>query len=97
SNKQIQPSDNQQQKESYTAAKEQPKLPNQSTSNQYNPGNNQQWDNEVDKNDCATSEQQYKEEQLDKGTTEDNNHKSNKALTSDETAKIGRTSCRKRR
>ncbi|KKD22273.1 MULTISPECIES: metallophosphoesterase family protein [Staphylococcus] len=86
SNKQIQPSDNQQQKESYTAAKEQPKLPNQSTSNQYNPGNNQQWDNEVDKNDCATSEQQYKEEQLDKGTTEDNNHKSNKALTSDETA-----------
>src|SRR5699024_5203845 len=50
SNKQIQPSDNQQKKESYTAAKEQPKLPNQSTSNQYNPGNNQQWDNEVKKN-----------------------------------------------
>jgi len=85
SNKQIQPSDNQQQKESYTAAKEQPKLPSQSTSNQYNPGNNQQWENEADKTDAAASEQQYKEEQLDKGTTEDN-HKSNKSLTSDETA-----------
>ncbi|MEX5680638.1 metallophosphoesterase [Staphylococcus cohnii species complex 1663] len=85
SNKHIQPSDNQQQKESYTAAKEQPKLPNQSTSNQYNPGNKQQWENEADKTDGATSEQQYKEEQLDKGTTEDK-HKSNKALTSDETA-----------
>ena len=85
SNKQIQPSDNQQQKESYTAAKEQPKLPNQSTSNQYNPGNNQQWENEADKTDDATSEQQPKEEQLDKGTTEDK-HKSNKSLTSDETA-----------
>src|SRR5699024_8786223 len=85
SNKQIQPSDNQQQKESYTAAKEQPKLPSQSTSNQYNPGNNQQWENEADKTDDATLEQQYKEEQLDKGTTEDN-HKSNKSLTSDETA-----------
>lgn len=85
SNKQIQPSDNQQQKESYTAAKEQPKLPSQSTSNQYNPGNNQQWENEADKTDDATSEQQYKEEQLDKGTTEDN-HKSNKSLTSDEAA-----------
>ena len=69
SNKQIQPSDNQQQKESYTAAKEQPKLPSQSTSNQYNPGNNQQWENEADKTDAAASEQQYKEEQLDKGTT----------------------------
>src|SRR5699024_6798973 len=85
SNKHIQPSDNQQQKESYTAAKEQPKLPNQSTSNQYNPGNKQQWENEADKTDGATSEQQYKEEQLNKGTKEDK-HKSNKALTSDETA-----------
>ena len=85
SNKHIQPSDNQEQKESYTAAKEQPKLPSQSTSNQYNPGNNQQWENEADKTDDATLEQQYKEEQLDKGTTEDN-HKSNKSLTSDETA-----------
>ncbi|MGY3479734.1 metallophosphoesterase [Staphylococcus cohnii] len=85
SNKHIQPSDNQEQKESYTAAKEQPKLPNQSTSNQYNPGNNQQWENEADKTDDATSEQQYKEEQLDKGTTEDN-HKANKSLTSDEAA-----------
>lgn len=86
SNKHIQPSDNQQQKESYATAKEQPKLPNQSTSNQYNPGNNQQWGNEADKTDEATSEQQPKEEQLDKETTEDNNHKSNKALTSDEAA-----------
>lgn len=85
SNKHIQPSDNQEQKEPYTAAKEQPKLPSQSTSNQYNPGNKQQWENEADKTDDATSEQQYKEEQLDKGTTEDN-HKSNKSLTSDETA-----------
>lgn len=85
SNKHIQPSDNQQQKESYTAAKEQPKLPNQSISNQYNPGNKQQWEKEVDKADDATSEQQYKEEQLDKGTTEDN-HKANKSLTSDEDA-----------
>ncbi|MFL1422152.1 metallophosphoesterase [Staphylococcus ureilyticus] len=85
SNKHIQPSDNQEQKESYTAAKEQPKLPNQSTSNQYNPGNNQQWENEADKTDGATSEQQPKEEQLDKGTTEDN-HKTNKSLTSDEAA-----------
>lgn len=85
SNKHIQPSDNQQQKESYTAAKEQPKLPNQSTSNQYNPGNKQQWENEADKTDGATSEQQYKEEQLNQGITEDN-HKSNKALTSDEAA-----------
>lgn len=86
SNKHIQPSDNQEQKESYTAAKEQPKLPNQSTSNQYNPGNKQHWENEADKTDEATSEQQPKEEQLDKETTEDNNHKSNKALTSDEAA-----------
>ncbi|MGI2278252.1 metallophosphoesterase [Staphylococcus cohnii] len=85
SNKHIQSSDNQQQKESYTAAKEQPKLPNQSTSNQYNPGNNQHWENEAGKTDDATSEQQPKEEQLDKGTTEDN-HKSNKSLPSDETA-----------
>ncbi|MFH4877614.1 metallophosphoesterase [Staphylococcus cohnii] len=85
SNKHIQPSDNQQQKESYTAAKEQPKLPNQSTSNQYNPRNKQQWENEADKTDGATSEQQYKEEQLNQGITEDN-HKSNKALTSDEAA-----------
>lgn len=85
SNKHIQPSDNQEQKESYTAAKEQPKLPNQSTSNQYNPGNKQQWKNEGDKTDDATSEQQPKEEQLGKGTTEDK-HKSNKALTSDEAA-----------
>ncbi|UXS60093.1 purple acid phosphatase family protein [Staphylococcus ureilyticus] len=85
SNKHIQPSNNQGQKESYTAAKEQPKLPNQSTSNQYNPGNKQHWENEADKTDEATSEQQYKEEELDKGTTEDN-HKSNKSLTSDETA-----------
>ncbi|WP_426456811.1 metallophosphoesterase [Staphylococcus cohnii] len=83
SNKHIQPSDNQQQKESYTAAKEQPRLPSQSTSNQYNPGNNQQWENEAGKTDEATSEQQPKEEQLDKETTEDN-HKSNKSLTSDE-------------
>ena len=85
SNKHIQPSGNQQQKESYTAAIEQPKLPNQSTSNQYNPGNKQHWENEAAKTDDATSEQQPKEEQLDKGTTEDN-HKSNKALTSDEAA-----------
>ncbi|WP_210137676.1 metallophosphoesterase [Staphylococcus sp. GDH8C109P] len=85
SNKHIQPSDNQQQKESYTAAKEQPKLPNQSISNQYNPGNKQQWENEAAKTEEAISEQQPKEEQLDKGTTEDN-HKSNKSLTSDETA-----------
>ncbi|RIL80757.1 N-acetylmuramoyl-L-alanine amidase [Staphylococcus cohnii] len=85
SNKHIQSSDNQQQKESYTAAKQQPKLPNQSTSNQYNPGNNQHWENEAGKTDDATSEQQPKEEQLDKGTTEDN-HKSNKSLPSDETA-----------
>lgn len=85
SNKHIQPSDNQQQKEPYTTAKEQPKLPSQSTSNHYNPGNKQHWENEADKTDDATSEQQYKEEQLDKGTTEDN-HKSNKSLTSDETA-----------
>ncbi|MCE5033356.1 metallophosphoesterase [Staphylococcus cohnii] len=85
SNKHIQSSDNQQQKESYTAAKEQPKLPNHSTSNQYNPGNNQHWENEAGKTDDATSEQQPKEEQLDKGTIEDN-HKSNKSLPSDETA-----------
>ncbi|PTF19048.1 metallophosphoesterase [Staphylococcus cohnii] len=90
SNKHIQPSDNQQQKELYTAAKEQPKLPNQSTSNQYNPGNNQHWENEAGKTDDATSEQQPKEEQLDKGTTEDN-HKSNKSLPSDEAATIKNT------
>ncbi|MDV3053169.1 hypothetical protein NLV77_002112 [Staphylococcus ureilyticus] len=84
SNKHIQPSDNQQQTESYTAAKVQPKLPSQSTSNQYNPGNNQQWENEADKIEDTTLEQQIKQEKLDKGTTEDN-HKSNKALTSDET------------
>src|SRR5699024_5148458 len=90
SNKHIQSSDNQQQKESYTAAKEQPKLPNQSTSNQYNPGNNQHWENEAGKTDDATSEQQPKEEQLDKGTTEDN-HKSNKSLPSDEAATIKNT------
>lgn len=85
SNKHIQPSENQQQKESYVAAKEQPKLPSQSTSNQYNPGNKQQWENEADKTEDATSEQQIKQEQLDKGATEDH-HKSNKSLTSDETA-----------
>ncbi|MBZ8173790.1 N-acetylmuramoyl-L-alanine amidase [Staphylococcus cohnii] len=85
SNKHIQPSDNQEQKESYTVAKEQPKLPNQSTSNQYNPGNKQHWENEADKTDEATSDQQIKQEKLDKRTTEDN-HKSNKALTSDEAA-----------
>ncbi|RIL87124.1 N-acetylmuramoyl-L-alanine amidase [Staphylococcus cohnii] len=90
SNKHIQPSDNQQQKELYTAEKEQPKLPNQSTSNQYNPGNNQHWENEAGKTDDATSEQQPKEEQLDKGTTEDN-HKSNKSLPSDEAATIKNT------
>lgn len=89
-NKNIKSSDNQQQKESYTAAKEQPKLPNQSTSNQYNPGNKQQWENEADKTDEATSEQQPKEEQLDKGATEDN-HKANKSLTSDEAATIKST------
>ncbi|WP_210123592.1 metallophosphoesterase [Staphylococcus sp. GDX8P106P-2] len=90
SNKHIQSSDNQQQKESYIAAKEQLKLPNQSTSNQYNPGNNQHWENEAGKTDDATSEQQPKEEQLDKGTTEDN-HKSNKSLPSDEAATIKNT------
>lgn len=84
-NKNIKSSDNQQQTESYTAAKEQPKLPNQSTSNQYNPGNKQQWENEANKTEEATSKQQPKEEQLDKGTTEDN-HKANKSLTSDEAA-----------
>ena len=85
SNKHIQPSDNQEQKESYTAAKEQPKLPSQSTSNQYNPGNKQHWKNKADKIEDATSDQQIKQEKLDKRTTEDN-HKSNKALTSDEAA-----------
>lgn len=85
SNKHIQPSDNQEQKESYTAAKEQPKLPNQSTSNQYNPGNKQHWENEADKIEDATSDQQIKQEKLDKRTAEDN-HKSNKSLTSYETA-----------
>ena len=62
-NKVAQSSDNQQQKESYTAAKEQPKLPNQSTSNQYNPGNNQHWENEAGKTDDATSEHQPEEQQ----------------------------------
>ena len=85
SNEHIQPSDNQQQKEPYTTAKEQPKLPSQSTSNQYNPGNKQQWKNKADKIEDATSDQQIKQEKLDKRTAEDN-HKSNKVLTSDEAA-----------